>query len=272
MNVALLHPGEMGVSVGAALAAGGVSVCWCPRGRSAQTHDRAAAVGLTAVDDFAELIAGADAVVSVCPPDQALPVARSVAQQSFDGLYVDANAVSPATASAVGGRFGSRYVDGGLIGPPAVQAGTTRLYLSGAKADAVAGWFSGSVLEAVAIGRDPGAASALKMCYAAYTKGLSALLLNVNALAAASGVTEALLAEWDRSQPGLAERAARSAQATARKAWRFEGEMREIARTFTDAGLPGDFHEAAAEIYRRMAPLKQDGGDLPAVIDVLLRR
>jgi len=89
------------------------------------------------------------------------------------------------------------------------------------------------------------------MAYAAWTKGTAALLLAIRALARVEGVEDALLAEWERSQPDLpggSEAAARSAVA---KGWRWVGEMEEIADTFAAAGLPDGFHRAAAEIYRR---------------------
>jgi Domain of unknown function (DUF1932) len=35
------------------------------------------------------------------------------------------------------------------------------------------------------------------------------------------------------------------------KAWRFVAEMLEISATFESAGLPPEFHQAAAEIFRR---------------------
>ena len=107
------------------------------------------------------------------------------------------------------------------------------------------------------------------MCYAAYTKGASALLLAIRTLAEAEGVTEALLAEWSRSQPGLAERSERSAQAVSPKAWRFAGEMREIAATFEAANLPGGFHQAAAAVYERLANLKN--ADDARIADVVQR-
>jgi len=164
--------------------------------------------------------------------------------------------VSPGTARAMASRFGADYVDGGIIGPPAKKPGTTRLYLSGRKSEDVAGWFCGGPLAAISIGDDVARASALKMCYAAYTKGLSALLLDVRALAEREGVADVLSSEWNLSQPGLEARTEATAIATAPKAWRFEGEMLEIARTFAEADLPNDFHLGAAEVYRRMAELK----------------
>jgi hypothetical protein len=108
-------------------------------------------------------------------------------------------------------------------------------------------------LEPVILSGSPVAASALKMAYAAWTKGSSALLLGALASARASGVQDALQAEWQRSLPELQDRARRAADSAASKGWRWVGEMHEIAATFTDAGLPPGFHEAAAEMFERAA-------------------
>ncbi|MEO5837470.1 MAG: DUF1932 domain-containing protein [Acidimicrobiales bacterium] len=115
-----------------------------------------------------------------------------------------------------------------------------------------------------------GAASALKGCYAGWTKVSAALLLAVRAAAEAEGVSEDLIAEWSVSQRDLATRSEQSASSNAAKAWRFVGEMHEIADLFASNGLPNGFALAAAEVYDRMAPLK-DGpsADLADVIDVL---
>jgi 3-hydroxyisobutyrate dehydrogenase-like beta-hydroxyacid dehydrogenase len=257
--------------VGACAVAGGSRVFWASEGRSAGTRDRAATAGLEDAGRLAAVVADSDVVVSVCPPHAALDLARAVAALRFSGLFVDANAVSPSTAREIGGAVeagGAVFVDGGLIGPPPRAAGTTRLYLSGREAKRAAALFDGTRLEAIAVSDAPGAASALKMAYAAYTKGVSALLMGVRVLAAAEGVDEALLAEWHRSQPDLPKRSEAAARDNARKAWRFVGEMEEITATFEAAGLPGDFHEAAAEIYRRLAVYK-DATTPPSMADLV---
>ena len=161
-------------------------------------------------------------------------------------------------------------VDGGIVGPPAHQPGTTRLYLSGARAADVGKVFAGSNLEAVVIGEELGTASALKMCYAAYTKGAAALLLAVAALARATGVEGPLLAEWDRSQPGLTARADSTAAGSAPKAWRWTGEMAEITTTFEQAGLPDGFHRAAGELFERLDRFRDGQADLDTVVEALL--
>lgn len=271
-TVALLHPGAMGVTVGRTLGNAGHRVRWLATDRSVATRDRAAAAGFVTCTALTELLDGADAVVSVCPPGSAVAVAQQIHDAGFAGRYVDANAVSPATARRLEVLLGARLVDGGIVGPPAERSGTTRLYLSGPGATEVADWFGAGPLDAVAMDGPPGAASALKMCYAAFTKGSSALLLAVRALAEAEGVTPTLLGEWAVSQPGLAERSEATARGTAGKAWRFVGEMDEIAATFRGADLPDGFHCAAADVYRRMADLKGREAALREVLEALLRQ
>jgi 3-hydroxyisobutyrate dehydrogenase-like beta-hydroxyacid dehydrogenase len=250
--VGLIHPGEMGAAVGRCLTAVGQHVVWASQDRSEATAARARAAGLADAGSVTELIRRADVVVSVCPPHAALDVAR--AARGFGGLYLDANAISPATAAqvaAVVDRASATYVDGGIIGPPPVAAGTTRLYLSGEQAGLAAALFDGTALDARVVPAGPFAASGLKMAYAAWTKGSAALLLAARELAEAEGVGDALHAEWALSQPDLAARYRGAAAAAAAKGWRWVGEMREIAATMERAGLPAGFHLAAAEIFGR---------------------
>ncbi len=258
-TVGLLHPGAMGSTIGAALVATGHRVLWAGAGRSAATRARADAAGLDQVANLESLVDGSDTILSICPPDAAVDVARSVTRARFGGRYVDANAIAPSTVAIIAGivaTTGATLVDGGLIGPPAHRAGTTRLALSGRAAPLVADGFRGSNVEVILVGDEPGAASALKLCYAAWTKGSAALLLTIRAAAAEAGVEAALLDEWARSQPGLADRSGATASGSAPKAWRWVGEMHEIATFLETSGLPGGWFDAAGEIYRRLESSK----------------
>lgn len=269
MTVGIISPGAMGAVVGAAAAGNGVRVCWASQGRSDATRARAGAAGLTDLGDIAALASEADILLSICPPASAVDTAIRVAETGFAGLYVDANAVSPATAGRIGSILGgtSRLVDGGIVGPPPHHHGTTRLYLSGTGADQVAGLFQGSALGTVVLDGPPGRASALKSCFATYTKGTAALLAAIRALARHHGVEQALLDEWAQSMPALVDRASSGPRTSAPKAWRFAGEMEEHAAAFRDAGLPDGAPAAAAEVYRRLAAFK-DVAD-PSLDDVL---
>ncbi len=195
MTIGVLHPGEMGAAVGAALRAAGQTVVWASPGRSAATAKRAEEADLEAAGGLEELARRSDVVFALC--------------------------------------------------------GTSRLYLSGADAPFVADLFAGTIVDARVVSENLGAASALKMAFAAWTKGTSALLLAVRAVARAEGVEETLLEEWQLSLPHLPEQSIAAARSALGKGWRWVGEMDEIAGTFSAAGLPDGFHRAAAEIYRR---------------------
>jgi 3-hydroxyisobutyrate dehydrogenase-like beta-hydroxyacid dehydrogenase len=258
-TVALLHPGKMGVTIGAAAATSGARVVWASHHRSDATRERAREAGLVDVETLSNAVRQSDVILSVCPPHAALEIARAVAERHFTGVYVDANAVNRATAEEIGDTLitaGASFVDGGIIGSPVERSGTTRLYLSGSRAAEVAGLFAASMLQARVIGEIPGAASALKLAYAAWTKCTDALLLAIRAYATIEEVDQALLEEWRLSQPQLEQRCLQAAGVATPKAWRYVGEMEEIAATFDTAGLPAGFHAAAADIFARLASFK----------------
>jgi hypothetical protein len=237
MTLGLLHPGEMGAAIGAALQTAGHEVLWASEGRSEATRERARA--FTDAGTVADLVARSDVVFSVVPPHAALELAESL--PPFQGVFVDANAVSPATAARIGMTV-ERFVDGGIVGGPPAP----RLYLSGAEAPLVAELFAGSPVEARLVSN----ASALKCAYAAWSKGSGALLLAIREFARAEGVWEPLAEEWARSLPQLAARLEAAERSAKAKGWRWIGEMEEIAAAFAADGLPPGFHEAAAAVYR----------------------
>ncbi|MFW2381086.1 MAG: DUF1932 domain-containing protein [Acidimicrobiales bacterium] len=267
-TVGILHPGAMGSELAACCNA--EHRLWVVAGRSAATVQRADEAGLEAVRTVDEICGRADLVVSICPPAAAAAVAREVAEAGFDGIYLDANAISPDHSRSIGRLF-ERFVDGSVVGPPPTVPGAARLYVSGPSelTELIERLWAGSNLEVRSVGPQLGAASALKMAYAGWTKGSSALLLAVAALAEVEGVTEALRAEWDLSQPELAARLDAGATRGAPKAWRFGAEMEEIASTLADAGLPAGFHVAAAEVYNRLASFKDREPTAAEVLDQL---
>jgi len=233
MVVGLLHPGEMGAVVGACVDG---DVIWASEGRSDATRDRAAA--FRDAGSVTALARAADVILSICPPHAAVDVARSCA--GFDGIYVDANAISPQRAEEIAG-LQPRFVDGGIVGGPPTEPGTT-LYLSGGEAEAVSALFAGSPLATRIVSN----ASAVKMAYAAWSKGTTAMLLAIRDVARANGVED----EWQLAAPDLAAQLPRAEASAAKKGWRWIGEMEEIADTFAAAGQPEGFHRAAAEVYR----------------------
>jgi 3-hydroxyisobutyrate dehydrogenase-like beta-hydroxyacid dehydrogenase len=270
-SIGLLHPGEMGAAVGGVLA-GEHSVWWASSGRSPASARRASAVGLTDVGSVEAIRDGCELIISICPPEAARDVARQLA--GFQGVYLDANAIAPATAREVAMQIeagGGSYLDGGIIGgPPSPRSSGTRLYLSGPDGPKISQLFSGTAVDARVLSDDPTAASALKMCFAAWTKGTTALLLDIRALAETLGQTEALLAEWEGSMPELKDRSLSAAQQAVTKGWRWRAEMEEIARTFRDADLADGFHQAASEIYGALTR-NEEAASVPSTLDEVIK-
>jgi 3-hydroxyisobutyrate dehydrogenase-like beta-hydroxyacid dehydrogenase len=271
MIIGLLNPGEMGAAVGRCLTGAGHQVLWASAGRSPQTADRAAAAELTDAGTVREVATKSQIIVSVCPPHAALDVAWAV--HGFAGLYLDANAIAPGTATEIAQLItsnGGTYIDGAIIGPPPTSAGgTTRLYLSGDNAGVVSRLFEGTGLDPRITAGSAAAASAIKMAYAAWTKGTTAMLLAVRGLARAEGVEDELLTEWALSQPDLAAQSERAAVAGVAKGWRWIAEMEEVAHCMAEAGLPDGFHQAAAEIFRRCPHLPGGSADEEVLAKVL---
>ena len=226
---------------------------WASEGRSEATRERASQAGLRDAGTLTKLCELCPIIISVCPPEFAEEIAEQVAALSYRGLYVDANAISPERVQRIAHRMeecGARFVDGGIIGPPTTVRNRTWLYLAGDAAADVASCFSAGPIETEVLEGGIGRASALKMCFAAYSKGSIALASAVLTAAENLDVLDDLKRQWARSGPSLPE-LEREISRAAPKAWRFVAEMLEIAATFESAGVPPEFHRAAAEIFRR---------------------
>jgi 3-hydroxyisobutyrate dehydrogenase-like beta-hydroxyacid dehydrogenase len=257
-RVALFHPGEMGAAVGACLKRQGARVLCALNGRSKDTLERARKAGLEDAGSLQAALEQSEAVLSVCPPHGALALAREVAACGFRGIYVDANAISPETARAVGAAVeaaGASFVDAGIIGAPPVDRPAS-LVLCGARANDIARLF-GETMNCTVLEGPLGSASATKACYAAWTKGTWLALASIYAAAEQLGVAQALREQWARSHPQLLEQLGAPSLSPA-KAWRWIAEMEEIAATFESAGQPGGFALAAAEICRRLEHFKDE--------------
>ena len=262
-SVGLLHPGAMGAAVGAVLTRAGTPVSWVPAGRGPATRRRAEAAGLTEVPDIAAL-AGCDVVLSVCPPAAALDVARAVAATGFAGVYLDANAISPGHAEEVAALFGgtATVADGGIVGPPPRSAGTTRLYLSGPEAAVtrLASLFQGTHVRPVVLAGPAGRASALKLAFAAYNKLTFALAAQSFALAEHHGVGGELRELAADVLPATPLGAPDGIASAGRRAWRWEGEMTEIAQACAAAGLSPALLDAVRELFGRWREHRDDDG------------
>ena len=267
--VGLISPGQMGASIGAAASHSTTKVIWAGDGRSKASHTRASDAGLENCGTLDTLVEDSDIILSVCPPHDAEAVARQVKQRAFPGLFVDCNAIAPKKSCQIAALFEyENFVDGGIVGGPAWKSESgTRLYLSGEKSKEIEALFDNSPLETLIISGEIGAASAMKMVFAAYTKGTTALLAAILGVAEKEGVRNVLESQWGQS---FTEQTHQRVVANSAKAWRFEGEMREIAATFDNAGLPSSFHTAAADVFERLAQFKDEpAADIVELLKVL---
>jgi 3-hydroxyisobutyrate dehydrogenase-like beta-hydroxyacid dehydrogenase len=253
-RVGLLFPGELGAIVGAAVAA---DVLWASEGRSEATAARAEEGGFRDVGSLGALVAESDLILSICPPGIAEDVARSVAGASFEGVFVEANAIAPVRTERIAADTGLRLVDGGIIARSRVN-----LYLSGNEdeVNSVAELFEGSDVAAIPQPGGVGAASALKIAFGGWNKIGVMLAAQAYAIARAYGVEEALASE------GVGADAIPRAGP---KAWRWQDEMQEIARTCASLGLPEGLGAAAAEVCERWAHHRGGSPELSELLDDL---
>ena len=259
-TVALMSPGDMGHAIGRTLRAGGRRVITCLEGRSARTAALAAAAGIEAVPDDATLVREADALLAVLVPSEAAALGERIAgaleRTGSSLLYADLNAISPRTVQGIGMRLeaaGARFVDGGIIGgPPQPGRDGPRIYVSGADAPELA-QLGGDGLTVRVMGERIGEASGLKMCYAALTKGVTALATELLVAAEVMGLSAPLRAELEGGQGGQWASLQRGVAGMPPKAYRWVGEMEEIAATFGDLGLTPRMLEGAADVYRLVA-------------------
>lgn len=259
-TVAIIAPGEMGSAVAARLAECGARVTTSLAGRSPASVARAQRARMVAVEGDDALVGEADVILSIVPPGDAVALATrlkpALGRAARQPVYVDCNAVSPATARHIGDVLadtGCRFVDGGIIGPPPQpNPAATHIYVSGAAAKEVAR-LNDFGLSVRPLDGPIGAASALKMCYAGVTKGFTALGAVMALGAARAGCAAALHAELAESQPQLLGWLTRQVPRMYPKAYRFVAEMDEIGEFLGENTPGGEMFEAMARLFAEVA-------------------
>ncbi len=254
--VGILSPGDMGHAVARVLVENGVKVITCLEGRSNRTRELTLKAGVEVVPTYGQMVHDVDMILSILVPSEAKNAASKVAKALENTgehiIYIDCNAIAPATVREVGqiiNKTGSKFVDAGIIGGPPGPRSFTRIYASGKDAGEF-GQLNKYGLDVRVIGEEVGQASGLKMVYAALTKGTAALSIELLVAAWRMGLYEALIAEWQLSQKDRYESLSRSLQSIPNRARRWVGEMEEIANTFSSVGLTPKILEGAADLYR----------------------
>jgi 3-hydroxyisobutyrate dehydrogenase-like beta-hydroxyacid dehydrogenase len=257
-TIGIVSPGAMGSGVASALTRGGARVVATLAGRSARTQSLAARAAVDVLEDLDAVVREADVILSIVPPGVAETVAGDVygiaRHQPRPPLFVELNAISPATARVVEDEAppGLDVVDGSISGLPPWRAGTTRIYLSGRRAEHVAGLpFDG--VDRIVVGDAVGAASAVKMSTASVYKGSTAILAQALLAADAHGVLEHVLADLRLGAPELVGSVERRLATAASKSSRYVDEMHEISATQASVGLVPELFEAVADVYGALA-------------------
>ena len=258
-TVGIVSPGAMGSAVADALAHGGVRVVATVAGRSERTARLAERARLELLSDLGAVVAAAEVVLSIVPPEAAESVAADIVRAARAAgahpLVVDLNAIAPETSRRLAdvlGRAGCAFVDGSISGPPPWKADTTRIYLSGERASE-AGALPITGVQRIVVGPEPGSASAVKMSTASVYKGTSALLAHALLAAHANGVLDHVLDDLRSGSPELVANVARRLASAGAKSDRYVAEMREIALAQSDAGLTPALFEAMAEVFTRLS-------------------
>ena len=266
VTVAIVGAGEMGAAVGRRLCESGARVATTLTGRSAESVARVRSAGLEVIDDDDLLVRDANFVLSIVPPGVAVEIAerfrRPLARAQAKPVYVECNAISPATCRRIHGLLGAiTFVDAGIIGGPPIAgirdpAKGPRFYASGPDAHRLKR-LADFGLDIAILDGPVGAASGLKLSYAGLTKGFTALCATMLGAAEREGLDEALRAELARSQPNFLAWMNRAVPAMRPKAHRWVAEMGQIAEF---VGTPDDgatIYEGAALLYQRIATEQQ---------------
>ena len=270
-TVGILSTGDMGHSVGRVLREGGFDVVTCLTGRSERTRQLAGEAEIRDIPEMDDLVREVDLILAILVPDQTIPLARQVAasikRAGTQPAYADCNAIAPNTSKQIDeiiSNAGGRYIDAGIIGGPPSQDEQTRFYASGPHEDILT-QLNGYGILVRPMGGEVGRASGIKMCYASVTKGTAALHTAVLTTAESLGLSRELIKELEESQ-GQRLQAMESIKTLSAKAFRWVGEMEEIAATYESAGVTPHFHQGAAEIFRMIAD-SPIGDERPETID-----
>ncbi len=245
-------PGDMGHGVGLVLREHGHEVITSLDGRSERSRALAAAGNVADAGSLDDAISSSDIVLSILPPAAAPGLADDVVaamgRTGHTPVYVDCNAISTQTAVGIGEVItaaGATFIDCGIVGLAPSKSPGTRFYVSGPDTSAMRA-LDGKGFKVVDLGDAPGRASAMKMSYAALTKGSWTLWTAVLLTAEQNGLLGPLIEEFEHSQSATLANMRRMVPHLPADSARWIGEMEEIAKTFREAGVSGDFHDGAA--------------------------
>jgi 3-hydroxyisobutyrate dehydrogenase-like beta-hydroxyacid dehydrogenase len=255
-TIGLMSPGDMGHTIADVLVGKGHRVVTVLSGRSDLTKTRAERAGMVDVADLTALVSESDFIFSIMPPEQAesfaADIAATIKESGESAVFVDCNAISPDTTLSIETKMkkvGATMLNVGIIGPPPGRGPLTKFYASGKNVDLIS-FVDGDGIKFQPIGDDITKASAIKMCYAALTKGMMTLHTGVLVTAELLGISEEIQNEIAESQKFHWEAMNKRVSMYACDAGRWAGEMDQISETFGAAGTTPNLHKGAADVFR----------------------
>ena len=256
LTLGIVGPGDMGHSVARVLTNLGYRVVTVLDGRSELSHIRAKRSNMRNVSDLKKLVSVSDFIFSIMPPNAAWSFAKKVSEamgvvDKFP-IFVDCNAISPKTTLSIDELIknaGANFLNVGIIGPSPGRGMKTKFYASGEDVNALQ-FLNQNEIELVPVGEDISKASAIKMCYAALTKGTMTLQASVLIAAELLGVSSEVQNEFQDSQKFQWEAMNKRVSSLACDASRWASEMDQISETFGSVGVTENLHKGAADIFR----------------------
>jgi 3-hydroxyisobutyrate dehydrogenase-like beta-hydroxyacid dehydrogenase len=255
-TIGVMSPGDMGHSVACALNEIGCEVVTVLSGRSELSHIRARRSNMIDLGSIQEMVLASDFIFSIMPPGEAKNFAKEIADaikvSDKPPVFVDCNAISPDTTlsiEAVIKAAGADFLNVGIIGPPPGRGSTTKFYASGEGANLLQ-FINQTDIQLVLLGDELIKASAIKMCYAALTKGTMTLHASVLVAAELLGIGEEVQSEIEESQQFHWDAMKKRVSMLACDAGRWAGEMDQISDTFGSVGVTPHLHKGAADVFR----------------------
>jgi len=255
-TVAILSPGDMGHAVGQLLREHELRVVTCLAGRSQRTRDLSDSAGITDVANLNDMVAQSQIILSISVsemvPSICQEVAAAIKATGADVLFGECNAIAPQVArrmEPIITEAGGRFIDASIVGSPPRNGSSPRFYASGDNTSEFEG-LADFGLDVRIAGTEVGQASGIKMCYAAMTKGSSALYSELLMAAEMMGLSDFVKAEFQSSQPAILQRMERGLPGVPAKARRWVSEMEEIKDTFDHLGLTPHLFQGVADMYR----------------------
>ena len=271
-TVAILSPGDMGHAVGQLLREHELKVVTCLTGRSQRTKDLAELAGIADVPDLNDMVAQSQIILSISVSEMVPSICQQVADAikatNANVLFSECNAISPQLSrqmEPIITEAGGRYIDASIVGGPPLNGSSPRFYASGDNTAEFEG-LANFGLDVRTVGTEVGQASGIKMCYAAMTKGSSALYSELLMAAEMMGLSDFVKSEFQSSQPAVLQRMERGLPGVPAKARRWVSEMEEIKDTFEHLGLTPHLFQGVADLYRMIGSTSM-GDETPQTRD-----